>query len=75
MAAPQMKQFCPHDDAPLLQWMYTEYTKKLSLAKQNKAVPNSATAQWQGKMITLKKETINDTLYWTTQHILYSKYL
>ena len=56
------------DDAPLLQWMYSEYTKKLSLAKQNKAVANSATAQWQGKMITLKKETINDTLYWTTQH-------
>jgi hypothetical protein len=31
-------------------------------------VLNSATAQWQGKMITLKKEIINDTLYWTTQH-------
>lgn len=56
------------DDAPLLQWMYSVYSKNLNLAKQKKPVPNSATAQWQGKLITLKKENINDTLYWTTLH-------
>ena len=56
------------EEAPLLQWMYTQFSKNLALAKQKKTVPNQVQAQWRGQNITFTKETIQDTVYWRSKN-------
>ena len=53
-------------DAQLLQWMYAQYRNKLSLDKQNKTDDSTVTAFWKQKKVSFKKQTIQDTVYWTT---------
>lgn len=54
------------EDAHLLQWMYAQYRKKLSLARQNNDDDTPVSTFWKGKKVMFEKQTLQDTVYWVT---------